>query len=72
MAVNYTISPEAYAEDGERCGTLYECPLCGVAYDMAELAGWEHGFQRCKGCGASLEFRHGPRITDHCDCHSAR
>ena len=72
MAVNYTISPEAYAEDGERCGTLHQCPLCGVAYDMAELAGWGPSGVRCEGCGASLESRWGHRVTDNCDCHSTR
>ena len=48
MAVSYTITPEAYAEDGERGDTLHQCPLCGIAYDIDRNLSW--GYQVTDNC----------------------
>ena len=34
MAVSYTITTRDMVEDGNRYDTLYQCPLCGIAYTI--------------------------------------
>ena len=66
MAVSYTITPEAYAEDGERGDTLHQCPLCGIEYDidtptmLPPIGAFRWGVRYMSW---------GYQVTDNCDCH---
>ena len=67
MAVSYTITPEAYAEDGERSDTLHQCPLCGIAYDLTchyrpHPRWWVSPFKY----PAQIAF---VEVNDDCNCH---
>jgi len=70
MAVSYTITPLAYAEDGERGDTLHQCPLCGIEYDIAEDAEWSPNGLDYNEYGDWLGLRWGHHVTDNCDCHN--
>ena len=48
MTVSYTISPQEKVEDGERYDTLYQCPVCGIAYDIDKNLSW--GYQVTDNC----------------------
>ena len=54
MSVSYTISWQDKVEDGERNDTLYQCPLCGIAYNINRNHGW---YIDCY------------QVTDDCTCH---
>ena len=68
MAVSYTITPEAYAEDGERSDTLHQCPLCGIEYDISEHAEWSPNGLDYNESGDWIGLRWGHHVTANCDC----
>ena len=69
MAVSYTISWQDKVEDGERSDTLYQCPLCGIAYDIDENPEWgPHGLSNDE-YGDWIGLRWGHHVTDNCKCH---
>ena len=58
LAVWYTISWQDKVEDGQRSDTLYQCPLCGIAYDIdMNLSG--------EGFTPQITYQ----VTDNCNCH---
>ena len=62
MAVSYTITSQDMVEDGDRYDTLYQCPLCGIAYTIVKnLSGgnWV----------TTLDPTGGYLVTDNCTCH---
>jgi hypothetical protein len=69
MNVSYTITPEAYAEDGERSDTLHQCPLCGIEYDISEHAEWSPNGLDYNESGDWIGLRWGHHVTANCDCH---
>ena len=71
MAVSYTITPEAKAEDGERSDTLYQCPICGIAYNIAENAEWGPSGLDANEYGDWIGLRWGHHVTDNCECHNS-
>ena len=69
MSVAYTISRQDWEEDGERSDTLYQCPLCGIAYDIDENPEWgPHGLSNDE-YGDWIGLRWGHHVTDNCECH---
>ena len=67
MSVSYTISWQDWVEDGERSDTLYQCPLCGIAYDLnpryrPHPYHWISPFKY----PAQVTF---VEVTDDCNCH---
>jgi hypothetical protein len=63
MSVSYTISRLDWEVDGERSDTLYQCPLCGIAYDIKEIP----IIVLEVPLGADFHRRY--LVTDDCGCH---
>ncbi len=57
MAISYTITSQDMVEDGDRCDTLHQCPLCGIAYTIVK--------KRTNIRNQTGDYL----VTDNCDCH---
>jgi hypothetical protein len=54
MSVSYTISWQDKVEDGERGESIYQCPLCGIDYDIDRNLSW--GYQVTDNCNCHDEY----------------